>query len=271
MRKLPNLEKNDLVQKFGFAACERTLYNGRVIQQHWHNYYELEIITSGKIKHTLDKETSCIGRGDIYFLTPINSHSIISLEETGLINISFSDDMISPKLRHYLNSPIQRSFSLDSKSFAYLESRAKRLTKHTVPNIFNKEIAAAIITEILYIILQGLDLSNISESSPSIMQSAFNIIYNGYLDGITLSAVAKELNVTPQYLGRLFKSQTNTSFKDYITNLKLKRACHLLIHSGITIKEVAFESGFKSVEYFLCVFKKNINTTPSEYRRTNKQ
>ena len=90
------------------------------------------------------------------------------------------------------------------------------------------------------------------------------------MDKITIQSIANKLHVTPQYLGKLFKESMNISLTDYLTNLRLKHACHMLIYSNTPVKEIAFESGYSSAEYFLYVFKKNIKTTPTEYRRINK-
>ena len=271
MNNNPNLENNRWVQRHGFSAGERTLYKGRIIQPHWHNYYELEIITRGKVRHTLNKDTAELQRGSIYFLTPTDFHSIISLEETDIINIAFTNNMISSKLIDYLNQPIQHTFFLKGADFEYFEGRAQRIAKENESNIFKDEIASAIITEMLYLLFRALSSESFFNQSPSLLQSAISIINKHYMDNITIQSVSDELHVTPQYLGKLFKERMNTSMTDYLTNLKLKHACHMLIHSDIPIKDLAFESGYNSVEYFLYVFKKNIKTTPSEYRRTNKE
>lgn len=269
MKNNPILEKNAWIDVHGYAAGKRTLHCGRIIQSHWHNYYELEMITRGKVRHTLNKETTDIVRGAVYFLTPIDRHALVCVEETDNINIAFTDDMISPKLRHYLNQPICRSFNLAGDEFDYLESRAMRLVKENESNIFNSEIASAIITEIFYLLLRHISFEQTTDRSPNLLQSAINIINTQYLEEATINSVAQKLHVTPQYLGKLFKEEMNTSISDYVTNLRLKHACSMLVHTDQSIKSIAFESGYNSVEYFLYVFKKNIKTTPSEYRKTN--
>ena len=56
------------------------------------------------------------------------------------------------------------------------------------------------------------------------------------------------------------------SFNRYLAQTRLRFACGLLSSSDKPVKEIAFESGFGSVEYFLSTFRKYIGTTPSEWR-----
>ena len=88
-----------------------------------------------------------------------------------------------------------------------------------------------------------------------------------FLQKITLEEVAETLSFSPNYLGQLFKNQIGCTFNEYLHNLRLKYACSLLQTSDLPVKEVAFASGYSSVEYFMYIFKKKLHTTPNAYRK----
>ena len=50
---------------------------------------------------------------------------------------------------------------------------------------------------------------------------------------------------------------------------RLKYACGLLCTSSLSVKQIAFESGYNSAEYFVYVFKQKLGVTPSEYRKAH--
>lgn len=52
----------------------------------------------------------------------------------------------------------------------------------------------------------------------------------------------------------------------YLSNLRLDQAKLLLAESPLTISEIAFRVGFEDQGYFTRAFKKNLRTTPSEFR-----
>lgn len=270
MESNPTLRKNEWVQQFGFGVNARVLEPGRIISPHWHNYYEIEIIVRGAVNHNLNNNSYLISDKCIYFLTPLDYHALECTAETEIINIAFTQNMINSRLTSLLGRRSERTLIPSDSAYEYLTNRAMRLKEEQRSNLFNTEIASSIITEIMYIIMRNLSNDCPFEQSPTLLQSAIDIISKHYTDSISINSVADALHITPQYLGKLFKETMNVSMTDYINNLRLKHACSMLIHSDTPVKEIAYESGYNSVEYFLYIFKKNLHTTPTQYRSINK-
>ena len=82
--------------------------------------------------------------------------------------------------------------------------------------------------------------------------------------------LANRFSVSVNYLGSLFKKNMGTSFNEYLNNVRLRYACSLLQSSELSVKEVAFASGYNSTEYFLYIFKKKMGMTPREYKTLHK-
>ncbi|MGO4376562.1 helix-turn-helix domain-containing protein, partial [Paenibacillus sp. MCAF20] len=65
---------------------------------------------------------------------------------------------------------------------------------------------------------------------------------------------------------QLFKKETNTTFTQYVTALRMEYACRLLSETDLPINEVAEQSGYSDYFYFSRIFKRTKGTTPSSYR-----
>ncbi|MEO8254690.1 MAG: helix-turn-helix transcriptional regulator [Flavobacterium sp.] len=85
---------------------------------------------------------------------------------------------------------------------------------------------------------------------------------------LTLSILAKELNVRPQLLSQFINDNLNKSFTQFINEYRIDEAKRLLKKGNqFKIDAVGFESGFNSSSTFYSSFKKITGTTPSNYQK----
>jgi len=87
-----------------------------------------------------------------------------------------------------------------------------------------------------------------------------------YSKAITLEDVAREINVSPQYLSKLFKEETGENFIDYLTGIRIRIAKSLLEGVDASIKEICYSIGYSDPNYFSRIFKKIVGLTPTEYK-----
>lgn len=87
---------------------------------------------------------------------------------------------------------------------------------------------------------------------------------------LSLSRVAKEVNIHPNYLSERFKQITGIKFVEYVARTRFERACTLLHNGDVRISEIAFAVGFQSLSQFNRVFKKFSGKSPTQYRKTEK-
>lgn len=86
-----------------------------------------------------------------------------------------------------------------------------------------------------------------------------------YKENITLHTLSQVFDLNPFYIIRLFKSNTNTTPRAYLLNIKINRAKQLL-QEGYSIIDAALESGFYDQSHFHRNFLKIVATTPKEYQ-----
>ena len=77
---------------------------------------------------------------------------------------------------------------------------------------------------------------------------------------------AEKMNISPQYLSRLVEDSSGTAARDWINRAVVLQAKLLLRNSKHTIEQIAEELNFSTVPYFCRLFKREVGTTPTEYR-----
>lgn len=83
---------------------------------------------------------------------------------------------------------------------------------------------------------------------------------------ISLAEVASIANMNKEAFCRFFKERTRKTLTEFLNEVRITRACHLLGNKDLTIMQVASESGFPNLSYFNRVFKKIKCKTPGEFR-----
>ena len=97
------------------------------------------------------------------------------------------------------------------------------------------------------------------------MNVALDFIHKNYRkEQISIAQLAKMCAVSETYFRKLFKMQHNISPQQYIMNLKLEFAFHLLGSDLYTVSEVSQKSGFQDPKYFSRIFKQRYGYSPHE-------
>jgi AraC-like DNA-binding protein len=84
---------------------------------------------------------------------------------------------------------------------------------------------------------------------------------------LSLSAIAKKLDVNASYLSQQFNREVGRSLPDYIATLRMEEAKRLLRSGHAPINQVAAAVGYADVNYFSRVFRKQTGVTPTEFRK----
>ena len=86
-------------------------------------------------------------------------------------------------------------------------------------------------------------------------------------EDVSLSSLAENFHLNPQYISQLFKNEIGVNFLSYLTGIRMEKAKKLLLSSALSVAEVAVQSGYADYRVFTKVFKKAEGCTPSQFRR----
>ncbi|GLX69964.1 response regulator [Paenibacillus glycanilyticus] len=92
------------------------------------------------------------------------------------------------------------------------------------------------------------------------------IVQEQYSGSISLREVAATIYMNPNYLGKLFKANTDQSFNDYVLQVRMEKAKELLLHTDKKVYEIAQEIGFSELDWFYKRFKAYTGVSTGDYR-----
>lgn len=113
-------------------------------------------------------------------------------------------------------------------------------------------------------LVQKYSLSKYSKN----VQKALNYIDFNYTEQISLSLLSEIASTNANYLSTLFKKETGTTVTEYINQLRIHRSLPLLATTDLPINIVAEKVGFLDDNYYTRVFKKYMQKSPREYRKS---
>ena len=83
---------------------------------------------------------------------------------------------------------------------------------------------------------------------------------------MSLNRVADAFSISEKQVSRIIKDATGVSYKEYITVLRIARACAMLAGGNESINAVAESVGFANVSYFIRLFRDETGYTPANYK-----
>lgn len=85
---------------------------------------------------------------------------------------------------------------------------------------------------------------------------------------LSLLSVADLLFVSAPYLSKLFRRETGENFAAYLTRKRISEAKTMLKNTNMKMYEIAQKTGYTSQHYFSNAFKKHMEMSPVDYRKT---
>lgn len=83
---------------------------------------------------------------------------------------------------------------------------------------------------------------------------------------LSVDILAKRVFLSPHYFSTIFKEATGKTLLEYITDVRMEKACSLLKDTNMKIHEIAKQVGYESPAYFGSAFLKRYSLTPNQYR-----
>ncbi len=107
-----------------------------------------------------------------------------------------------------------------------------------------------------------------TDHSPAMDAYSKSLLYirDHYMEGITVSDVARGIGYSVSYFGYLFKRNRGISANRYISELKLAKATELLRGTAFSVSDIAERVGFGDANYFSTAFKEKYGLSPRQYR-----
>lgn len=108
--------------------------------------------------------------------------------------------------------------------------------------------------------------SIVNDGQRWLVKKAIAYIHEHYSSDLKAAEIAGVINVSPNYFSQLIKQETGKHFNDYLHDVRVNQAKSLLKETPFRIFEVSEMVGYKDYKYFVQIFKRVTDLTPTQYR-----
>jgi AraC family transcriptional regulator, regulatory protein of adaptative response / methylphosphotriester-DNA alkyltransferase methyltransferase len=104
----------------------------------------------------------------------------------------------------------------------------------------------------------------------ALFRDAAAIVETEYSADLSLDDIARRIASSRRQLQRAFAEIGNTTFRDHLTRVRMRRAAEMLVTRALTVREVANRVGYRQPAQFAKAFRREHGVSPSDYRATRR-
>lgn len=253
---------------------------------HWHGEFEINLILSGCAEFICGDNRFISAEGDLIIIPPNMLHAIYphrdfkQLYDTvvfspEMLGISGNDRCAAECLKPLANGGFEINTLITKEHIYYSE------LKTVAENIFscakgnNARLDMLMKSELLrffWLLNESGDIARTAEnriSRSETIRPVIEYMNENFSENITVEKLAEIAHLSKSYFMRQFKDASGVSAIEYLSQLRIKKACEMLCETGKTAAESAFECGFRNISNFNRQFRKIVGCTPKEYQKIN--
>jgi AraC-like DNA-binding protein len=245
---------------------------------HYHPEYELTLILEGSGERMVGDSHEYFIPGDLVLLGTGLPHTWVSKASSSAVVVQFSEAFMAPLLRYPECDRIKQLLARSARGLVFPAGGADDLREAVVQLPGSKGMGR--ITGLLEILnaLADSGAAGRSLASPYFQPATgkraegrigkvFQYVNRHSSELVSLAEMAALINLSESAFCKFFKRTTGKTFSDYLTDIRIGHACHLLSESDDTISAIAWQSGFDSLTYFNRVFLRKKGVRPRDYRK----
>jgi AraC family transcriptional regulator len=241
------------------VLSEVTHLHGGKLPEHTHQSAYFGLLLDGEYTERFTERTTEYGPFTLGFHPPEFTHT----DEIGACGSRMFcievRDQFWTKVREYLTAP-KFTPDLCGAETTWLGLRLYRRFRAGMLDAFQiEEVCAEMVERSVQ--------ANLSceRSSPAWLEQAMELLRESFRSAITLDGIAKELDVHPIHLSRVFRKKYGCTMGDYVHRLRVQFACAEMSRGWPPLNELA-AAGFADQSHMGRVFKGTVGETPARFR-----
>ena len=248
---------------------------------HRHDFFEVLYLLNGSGYHVIDGNKYEIKPPCVFFMSPGQAHKLeLSNDIEGFIFIFTSDFYLLNRSNqnsliefpffytiHQDNPPLQ----LKSKSdISFLESLFRQsIAEIGRPGHYTNELLRSLLDLILNTCASRYPVNEnlLNKGKGQLMvKRFFQLVEENHQKNISLSDYSGLVGVTPNHLTQTVKLLTGKTSSQIVKAKQLLEIKRLLVHTNLSVSEIANQLNFEDQSYFTKFFKRETGMTPVQYR-----
>lgn len=254
------------------------VYNDYSIEPHNHDFYEMNIILSGKGVHEIENAVFNIEAGDVFVIPPLTVHAYYDTENLSVQHIIIEKDFIasnreeSVKVQGYLQfmeiEPFLRCNFADAM-FLHLSQNKLLALKNELSFLSDEKFDSnefqplknhtmwKIIYWLSYLLSKQINSSKKTASSKyeSAILNTLEYIHQNYSEKLSIETLAQRTFLSRSTFLRSFSAICNCTPTNYITDYRRRKAEELIENTTLSKTEIAHSCGFYDLSHMERVLK----------------
>lgn len=227
---------------------------------HRHDFYEFECVTGGSCTYVLNSESYTVKKGDVVFVTPLDSHAYQKNGEDPLSTVTVHFELSTAIPYMTLDAGIARGNS------ALLDAFLLLFEEYNASGEYKEAALKNLLERILILYMRAQ--SQTAPPIPSDVTYAVEYVHKHFPEELTLAKISELCGYSQGYFCRKFKQYTHYHFVAYLNHVRLLNAARLLCDErDIPISRVAEHCGFTCIRQFNREFLKKFGCSPTSYRK----
>lgn len=257
--------------------------------RHWHEEIQIALVTEGEVVFRAEEQEIRLCAGQGFFVNSGVHHEAYPTERGDgvYICVNFLPNVIfgqadSVVRRDYVDPVLYcdslRSFPLlDQPWHQEICGLLRELGEVEDAAEYGYEIRMTILLRQIWhlIVVNNREKieqrSNVSFSDRQRMRALQTYIHKHYMEQIALADIAAAGHISRGECCRVFKRVEKRSPVQYLTRFRLEQSLKLLSSTELSVQEIARQVGFGTGSYFTEKFREEMQCTPTEYRRKNRE
>ena len=252
---------------------------------HNHNYYELVYVIRGMAQHIVNGEHRILSKESYFLLSPNDEHMYVPLNSDPfkIINLMFDPSIIDSKftletpfgeiIKHPLIGMSEKNLVATPLAMHYSDS--SNVMKSIFLNSFDEyrkkrigyiNVLKSNVIRALIECLRNVSGDTDNPTNSSFVNKIVKYANDHYAESISLSSMCNSLGYSVPYVSRIFKEQIGMNFSEYLVNLRVQKACSLLLSTNMSVQNIITAVGYSNTEFFYRAFKEIMGETPTKFR-----
>ena len=248
---------------------------------HRHDFFEVLYLSKGTGFHIIDSNKYEIQPPCVFFMSPGQAHKIefssdiegyifIFTPEFYLINQTNPNRLIEFPFFFNIRQENRPLILESSEEVFFLENLFKKgIAEIGKGENYSIELLRSVLDLILTscAVLYKTDENLLAKGKGHIMvKKFFKLVEENYQNNLSVNEYADKLAITPNHLTQTVNQLTGKTSSQIIKAKQVLEIKRLLVHTNLSVTEIAFRLNFPDQSYFTKFFKREAGLSPLQYR-----
>ncbi len=273
------MPKNELVLALTGENWVRS-YGEGIDYLHFHNFIEIGICHYGLGEVVLGDKHYRFMEQSIVIIPPNLPHTTncdpgtmaywewMYFDMEAVLDDMFSKDSLAArKMKQHL---YERPFYFSSEDQPAMDHILRMIKKEMEEKkYFYRESVKGLLRTFIVELLRMRDGEEQMKRKAVIIAPAIEYVEEHYSKPIKISSMAKACSISESHFRRLFLDHMNMKPLDYVNLVRVHKACDMMQKTDYSMEEIAYKTGFENISTFNRNFKKIVEITPYQWKKSS--